>query len=179
MIKLKQTIKSVMRHYLNEQENTESIDSIILDLIDEYGYTYDEDPIDINEGNCANFAEDLLERLGGKSENTYIIEVQRDLGGYREWFKDSDGRYKFEKYGKLPDKLILSVNQDIEKFKGEYNRWLNDTGVGINKFKVGDHYWVYHNGKHYDAETPRGVKNMFQLPIFKRYINFFIKRYKN
>lgn len=179
MIDLRQTIKSTIRGYLNEQENAESIESIVIELVDEYGDMYNEDSIDINEGNCANFAEDLVERLGGENDNTYIIEVQRDLGGYGEWFKDSNDKYKFEKYGILPNKLILSVSQDIQKFNGQYNRWLNDKGIGINKFKVGDHYWVYHNGKHYDAETPKGVKNMFQLPIFKRYINFFIKRYKD
>ena len=177
---LKQFIKTTIREFLIEQSQYgDNIEHIVIELIDEYGDMYNDDPIDINEGNCANFAEDLLERLGGKTENTYIIEVQRDLGGYGEWFKDSAGRYKFEKYGKLPNKLISSINQDIKKFDGKYNRWLNDKGVGINKFKVGDHYWVYHNGKHYDAEVPSGVNNMFELPIFKRYINYFIKMYKN
>jgi hypothetical protein len=176
---LKQFIKTTIREFLNEQHNNVSVESIVIELIDEYGDMYNDDPIDINNGNCANFAEDLLEKLGGRNGNTYIIEVQRDLGGYGEWFKDSVDRYKFENYGKLPNKLISSVNQDIKKFDGEYNRWLNDKGNGINKFKVGDHYWVYHNGKHYDAETPKGVDNMFELPIFKRYINYFIKMYKN
>lgn len=171
-------IKKTIREYFNEQKSNDDIETIVQDLVDEYGDMYNDDAIDINEGNCANFAEDLLERLGGKNENTYIIEVQKDLGGYGEWFKDSDGKYKFEKYGKLPNKLLSSVQQDITKFNGEYNRWLNDKGIGINKFKVGDHYWVYHKGKHYDAETPKGVYNMFDLPIFKRYINYFIKRYK-
>lgn len=177
-MKLRKIIKTTIREYLNEQSTSDTIDHIIQDLVNEYGDMYNEDAIDINEGHCANFAEDLLERLGGEDKYTYILEVQRDFGGYDGWFKDNVGKYRFENYGKLPNKLILSLQQDIPKFNGKYNRWLNDNGIGIDKFKVGDHYWVYHKGKHYDAETPNGVYNMFDLPLFKRYINFFIKKYK-
>jgi len=177
-MELRKFIATTIREYLNEENTSNNIEYIVRNLVDEYGDMYNDDAIDINEGNCANFAEDLLEKLGGKGENTYIIEVQRDFGGYDGWFKDTDGKYKFEKYGKLPNNLILATEQDINKFNGKYNRWLNDNGIGVNKFKVGDHYWIYHNGKHYDAETPKGVYNMFDLPIFKRYINYFIKMYK-
>lgn len=162
-----------------KEELDNNIENIVSNLVDEYGDMYNDSPRDINEGNCANFAEDLIRLLGGKTDNTYIIEVQRDLGGGIEgWFKNSDGSYKFEKYGKMPEKLLLSINQNINKYDGKYNRWLNYDSFGIDKFRVGDHYWVYHNGKHYDAEAPKGVSNMFNLPIFKRYINFFIKNYK-
>lgn len=166
--------------YNENVKNTENdIENIILELIDEYGEMYNDGPSDINEGRCDKFAEDLLEKLGGKNENQYIIEVLRDLGGsYNGWFKDSNGKYKFEKYGKLPNNLLIAVEKDIDKFNNKYNRWLNEKNVGIDKFKVSDHYWVYYNGKHYDAESPKGKYNMFNLPIFKRYINNFIKKYK-
>jgi hypothetical protein len=31
------------------------------------------------------------------------------------------------------------------------------------------HVWVEHKGRHYDAEALKGVKNWWDLPIFKRY----------
>jgi hypothetical protein len=33
--------------------------------------------------------------------------------------------------------------------------------------------WVCYNGRHYDAESPGGVDNWTELPIFKRYFNKF------
>jgi len=30
------------------------------------------------------------------------------------------------------------------------------------------HYWIEYQGRHYDAETPKGVENWKDLPIFKR-----------
>lgn len=32
------------------------------------------------------------------------------------------------------------------------------------------HEWVYYEGRHYDAEAPKGVRNFFDLPIMKRQI---------
>lgn len=36
-----------------------------------------------------------------------------------------------------------------------------------------DHIWIYYNGKHYDAESPEGVENPWDLPIFKDEYNWF------
>lgn len=36
---------------------------------------------------------------------------------------------------------------------------------------LGGHLWVYHNGRHYDAEAPEGVKNFLHLPILKKAVD--------
>jgi hypothetical protein len=30
------------------------------------------------------------------------------------------------------------------------------------------HVWIYHKGRHYDAEKPEGVSNFLKLPIFEK-----------
>jgi len=32
-------------------------------------------------------------------------------------------------------------------------------------------WWIYYNGKHYDAECPTGVENLFDLPFIKEQIH--------
>jgi len=34
--------------------------------------------------------------------------------------------------------------------------------------KYTGHVWIYYNGKHYDAECPKGVENWKDLPFYKR-----------
>lgn len=47
----------------------------------------------------------------------------------------------------------------------------NDELAPDDSYRIGtDHVWVYHNGKHYDAETPYGVDNFLELPHFKRWL---------
>jgi hypothetical protein len=69
-------------------------------------------PYMINNGNCDEFAEDIINLIGGT-----LLETD---------FDSSNGP---------------------------------------------DHIWVYHNKKHYDAETPGGVSNWKSLPIFNNLYN--------
>ena len=94
----------------------------------------------INKGMCDYFADDLLGELGGETADTYIIEMDS------LWYQNENGKFEYEKYGKLPE------------------------GLDINQVHIGDHVWVYHKGKHYDAETPNGVDNFFDLPHCQRYL---------
>lgn len=61
----------------------------------------------------------------------------------------------------------------------EFSNWfttqqisLGDDGI-INQpilIEAGEgiHWWIYYNSRHYDSETPRGVEDWRQLPIFNR-----------
>jgi len=107
----------------------------------------------INNGQCENFAMDLLDALGGYGPNTYELTTNNffnisSVAGEIAALKDESGKYYYENYGKLPDDI------DPDEFRG-----------------VGDHVWVYHAGKHYDAEDPNGVENFLDLPLFRRAIN--------
>ena len=107
----------------------------------------------INNGQCQNFAEDILAALGGYGPETYELVTDnffniRGEDGAGAAFKDESGKYMFLNYGRLPD----DINPD-------------------DFFGMGDHEWIYHAGKHYDAETPNGVENFLDLPIFQRAIN--------
>lgn len=46
----------------------------------------------------------------------------------------------------------------------------NLSGEQLGKIITGYHAWIYAGGKHYDAECPEGVGNLFDLPIHKRAI---------
>jgi hypothetical protein len=79
---------------------------------------------------------------------------------------------------KIGTKLRCDINSgECENFAyelleklGEYNE--NTCELETRNFVHPDvlptHVWVFHNGKHYDAEAPQGVDNWFDLPIFKR-----------
>jgi hypothetical protein len=55
----------------------------------------------------------------------------------------------------------------------------NDENAPDDSYRVGpDHVWVFHKGKHYDAETPNGVENFLDIPHFKRWLKEKEKRAK-
>lgn len=107
----------------------------------------------INNGLCVEFAEDLLDQLGGYGPETYELHTDNFFNlmgdkGSTAAFKDENGKYYFENYGVFPSDL------DPDGF-----------------YDVGVHVWLYHQGKHYDAEAPNGVTNFLDLPLFKRAIS--------
>ena len=94
----------------------------------------------INNGRCEEFAMDAIDDLGGYSNETYELTTE-DFGD--EWGTVQPG-FKSD-FGNLPE----SIKKEID---------------------LPGHVWIFHKGKHYDAERPDGVKNFFNLPIFKRTI---------
>ena len=129
----------------------ETISKAILKLRDEYiekempeGSTY----WDINNGDCDNFALDTIYYLspGGETENLYCV-----VNG------------NFQIVDDIWDKNLL--NEYWKDVKPLYNLTWEDT----NKIRFGNHMWITDGKYHYDAECPEGVKNFFELPIFKRY----------
>lgn len=94
----------------------------------------------INNGLCEEFAEDVLEDLGGYSDDSFEL-VTEDFSD--EWGIIQPGFKSI--YGNLPHKVEKEIDLPF-------------------------HVWIFHKGKHYDAEKPEGVKNFFNLPIFKRSI---------
>ncbi len=138
---------------INEELTNDSIPKIIRKLGKEYREENKCTLWQINNGRCENFAMDILKALGGYGPQTYELTTDnffniRGNEGESAAFKDESGKYYYQNYGTLPD----DINPD-------------------DFFDVGDHVWIYHQGKHYDAEEPNGVANFLDLPIFKRAIN--------
>ncbi|MFF2532467.1 hypothetical protein ACFVS2_26730 [Brevibacillus sp. NPDC058079] len=51
-----------------------------------------------------------------------------------------------------------------------------DIPPNLTNVQIGYHVWITDNKRHYDAECPLGVTNMFELPFFKRYYSQIKKR---
>ena len=97
-------------------------------------------PYEINNGDCEEFAMEVLNDLGGYSNNTFEFTTENFSD---EWRVIQPG-FKSD-FGNLPK----SINKEID---------------------LPGHVWIFHKGKHYDAEVPDGVNNFFNLPIFMRTI---------
>lgn len=139
-----------------EEINEKNITSIIVEMITEYQKEFNETPFDINNGHCDIFAEDVIEKMGGYSDNLYtlsddMIFNMRDIEMAEENWT-----------GKLIKTKYAIWSENMLNMYGYPPIPLED----INE--EGSHVWIYYNGKHYDAECPEGVKNWCSLPIFRK-----------
>ncbi|WPS85670.1 hypothetical protein SMD22_01035 (plasmid) [Brevibacillus halotolerans] len=55
---------------------------------------------------------------------------------------------------------------DEKAVKERYSIEIPPTLINV---QIGYHVWLTDDKKHYDAECPEGVSNMFDLPFFQRY----------
>lgn len=107
----------------------------------------------INNGLCAEFADDVIELLGGYSD--HLCEY-----GPENFMMGIDGD-PFENH--VWDWALLSKH------------WGISPPVGLNREEMdciafGGHIWISDGNLHYDAECPDGVASFFDLPLFRRYI---------
>jgi hypothetical protein len=130
------------------------ISKVILELREQYlAYDLIRTYKDINCGECVDFAEEVECRFSNcmsLSNDHFIIEREGSDG----WDGDE-------------------TDQWDEKWLAEYNS-LPPGGVTVpelTKKIKGYHCWIYCDNKHYDAECPEGVENLFELPFFQRYLN--------
>lgn len=110
---------------------------------------------DINNGLCMDFAEFVVEKCGGETndlfaidETSFYVDTQEEAheNGWADVVATNDGgcwnKEMLDRYG-YP--------------KG-----------GVSEFHLGFHAWIIHKRKHYDAEAPDGVSTPWELPCFKR-----------
>lgn len=64
---------------------------------------------------------------------------------------------------------------EVLKINGQHPK--NIDYKDLNELKLGYHVWIYDDitKKHYDSESPRGVKCLFKLPIYNRAIKRFLE----
>lgn len=53
------------------------------------------------------------------------------------------------------DMVLIDADEELVRYHGK-------------RIHLPPHYWVVHQGRHYDAECPLGVTNWLELPLFKR-----------
>lgn len=103
----------------------------------------------INCGYCDLFAQQVLYQTSnilmdisfGDMETSNIVTLESEE----------------EDYG------IINVQSVKEYYKTEVPNELKGKRIGY-------HIWITDDKKHYDAECPEGVSNMFDLPFFRRYM---------
>lgn len=116
-----------------------SISDIVRELTREFVEEYNVPADIICHGHCVDFADNLYKILKNMG---YDADIISDTMFYDE-FGDEEPEMMWDanEYGNKPD---------------------NFDDIGLP-----GHNWVYVNGKHYDAEAPDGVTDMFELPIIK------------
>lgn len=101
----------------------------------------------INNGLCIAFAIDIVRKIEGSrqmSNDCFTL--------HEDWFGQGEDP--------LDEKLLIEV--DSYPPAPYTMEMVNQIG--------GYHRWIYHDGKHYDAECPEGVINFFELPFFKEWM---------
>lgn len=139
-----------------------NISDVIKEVAAEFMYENQCSLKDINSGMCPEFADEVIERMGGYSDNLdcgHVDQFYDEFGdqetGWNEirtkngatWSKDM-----LDKYGYPP--------------------------IPLDDFHMGHHQWIIYNGRHYDAETPNGVKTPWELLFYKRQIHDFLNHNK-
>lgn len=137
---------------MNERELTKSI----LQLRDEWVKSGTPSYWAINNGNCESFAEDVIDHLlkvcGKEAESCEIISDGYLLDVDEKW-DETEAERELGRQVTLPEGI---------------------TWDDLNNIPFGSHYWLFYNGRHYDAECPKGVDSFFDLPLYKRYIDHYV-----
>ncbi len=91
----------------------------------------------------------------------HLAEVIRGLLASPEWAHLTPQRINGGGYSGPFQELVLEAGVE-----GAVARSTEDTPEAKNA--VGGHSWIFHEGRHYDAESPDGVVRWRDLPIFVR-----------
>jgi hypothetical protein len=102
---------------------------------------------DINNGNCEDFAKNVIKYLtidGRETDSLYCV-VNENFQINNKWDRELISKY----WSSVKPLNNLSWDE-------------------TNKIIFGRHMWITDGNYHYDAECPEGTKNFFNLPIFMR-----------
>ncbi len=108
----------------------------------------------------------ILESVKKFNQSPYIINNGNcDL--FAQYVIEKMGGETNSLYGLASDMFgdfgVLNKN-----FKSKYG---NAPKKVKRKINLNSHVWIYYRGRHYDAETPKGVQNFLNLSIFKKAVN--------
>lgn len=106
----------------------------------------------INDGNCAQFADDVLELLSGNADIFCVCNENFMCGLDGDEFENEVWDWRL-----LRKSWRISVPTGLRK-------------RDVDSIDFGSHVWLTDGERHYDAEAPDGVDSLFDLPIFRRAI---------
>lgn len=159
---LRKIISKVVREFLiNEASNEQYIYQIIKQTSKEYQEKNQCSLWDINNGLCEDFAQSVIKKMGGYSDNLY--EMSGDM-----FFAFRDPEYAKKNWGNIIETTHGVWSEDL------LNHWGYPPNVDLDM--VDDelaHTWIYFNGKHYDAEAPKGVEKWYHLPLNRKFFRDF------
>lgn len=126
----------------------------LTDLIHELAIIYIADGLaknreEINRGLCEEFAAEIQDI----KPEVDILAVEELMIGHDG---DPSGSEVFD-WGSLSRHWRISPPEGL-------------TQEDIDAMTIGGHFWITHQGRHYDAECPDGVASFFDLPYFRRQI---------
>lgn len=126
----------------------------------------------INSGNCSEFSVDVMINLGGL-ETAYDLGINElDIAGLLEVGDGPDNGPQFDR------ELLATHWPNIQPPDGLTWDDLDQLSVDAD-FDSGTHVWLVLDGKHYDAEAPEGVENLFDLPFFRRIVDTWVNEKRN
>lgn len=133
------------------KENVTSIREVINSTAQKYMKNYNCTLLEINDGFCYDFAQEVQKKLGYSRKDLYILNTAMFSSDYstdmvEALYKDKMNWSKsmLDKYGKPP--------------------------VDLKTWRPNDHEWIVFKNRHYDAECPNGVDKWYELPIIQRYM---------
>lgn len=101
-------------------------------------------PYKINDGYCDEFAQAVIGIVGDGAQDVEMANFTTN--------NDDDPVF------------------DVKMLKRYWPKCVPPKGytwASLNALQLGGHVWITDNKKHYDAECPQGVENMFDLPFWK------------
>lgn len=108
----------------------------------------------INDGLCSDFAREVLETLPGGVNGKHGFRDVENLS----FMNTSEGEGESWDWNLLREHWGITTPDGLSKAEFE-------------SISFGQHVWITDGSMHYDAECPEGVKDFFDLPIFKSYID--------
>ncbi len=155
--------RNLIKVKLNELFDKQNISQIIKNTTEEFRLENECSVWDINNGLCSEFAEAVIEKMGGTNNNLY--ELSGDM-----FFAFRDPEYAKNAWGNIIETKYGVWSVELLKYYGyPPNIDLNLVNDEIN------HTWIYFNGKHYDAEVPNGVDKWYELPLISEFFSGFNK----
>lgn len=152
---------------MSKSAHSSKVCKLVLGLRDEYLEQGAASAWEINEGQCEDFACELVTLLQangfGTAEDIGVSEfLQFDPND------DNDYGYPFDRD---------NLEKRFPGFTPPGDLSLDDLDhLSFNRsFSPGTHVWVLHEGKHYDAEAPDGVASFMELPFFQRCVRHWIE----
>lgn len=122
------------------------------------------DAASINAGSCECVVSMVIERLGGLDrfyamgmDDISVAQFLTPVPG----FETECGDFDRDLIGRHWPAIRPPEGLDWEDL---------DAVAAYADFGVGTHCWIHYEGRHFDAEAPGGVDNMFDLPFFRRII---------